>query len=1434
MRKQFIVILLALLAMFGLMVSCKNEVSNAGFGEELVSVSFKEDTARGLTATLESFAKQTYYWAYAAQKADTSNLISGQTAHYGEEGEVRAWVKTNNDGNPLQGLGETGDAGYEAYKVPGFSQGYWNFKLYAYKSYDSTTKEGKELVFEGEVRNVVLKSDSVNAQGSHLVNVIVNPVQSEGNGTMVFLTNKLHAAADRISMNTVNSAIYGEHYTVKVLSILSIEDFPVEYVDAAGAKIHEATDSQDGEYTLPAGSYKVTVAFTDSASAPTLNYARGTIVATVYSNLTTTISGDLTEAMTYAEFDGELNPDLKTVTISSEAIEYDELHPTTQVSFSSTGTAKAVTATTTKAVTNQIIREIVATNGTNTTEYNQSLVLTLNVETVESTATTATYEIGMSATLTSSKSGDPDVVTTSDVSEVDEHVTIVLQLQPGLDDVNVLHDGHQMAEAPATDAGYGVFSYNKPTGELTIVTKSFSPFEVSFVVPSEADYVAQVGNLKFLTLADAIAKAASNSTVTLLKSITTDAVFNVINGRLDLAGYTIKGNVTASENGAIIKNGSITGTLTAGGNSALIKDLTVTGKISIGGTGAVLENCTVTGTGDYAVNVEGNATIKSGTYKAATNGKILNGSILIEDGNFKGTLTESASVSLVGGVYEQNVGAYVAEGYECIEVSTGVFKVRKAVEAVNRTTGVGYYYLQDAIDEASSGDEIGITKDIDIDESIVIPDGKSLTIDLTDVIGELEIPRTIRSNASKVIDNNGSLILEGEGSVLGIAEGNVLFNNGTGASLVITGGTYSADPEEFVSEGRYAHNNGNGTWTVMPIPEGTKVRNGNDFYDSLSDALVACNAGDTLLLIDDLSDSVSIKTSDLTIDLNGYTLTATGTSHAIKISECENVTIKNGYVESAGNVFVIGDHQYTIVKWKDTEHVSMHGYHPLSPAKNVRLENITATATGTKSLFYFTNIEDDLNRADKSNPTDNDLYGRYIYNGGYSTEDLYTQRQYSIVFIECTDTDKVTIIGGSYTASAMFGHMCKYTDMGVYDGEIYSDVVDPVSGVFSTDEIGRFLGTNKYLIGSSSSNFVVSDTPAGSYSGKINNNYYCYDGGANDAIRYADFGETVYITEDSNQQKLFLTGDQTDEEKEYEAGEVVGDNLFVVYEKEGISYTGAYTKEGVYSLKSRLVENTDNTYEFYTVFDPVAAVYKTTNNTIQPALTKENRVGYYPTVAEAFAAANKNGQFSMVILLRDYEGGDDARYYYSDSPYYAGAHSGSNVRFDLNGHKWTYTGTNYALISTVQNGSSGKANVILDSKGGGGIYAPNGSCFKKQNSKQEETQILSGTFESKSYTLDFYKLGTDSTTATFSIKGGTFISSNSSAVNLGGYYARKSLSISGGTFKSKAGAKDITGTLGSCTISGGRFGSDPSTFPSNVTLNGTWALDEESGYYVKQ
>ena len=108
MRKIMISVI-AMMMVVGLMVSCDNaNISPELKAEELVSVSFDEGASRGLTGSIEAFSKGNYLWKYAAQKADTSGLISGQTRSYDESGAE--WITgKDSDGNRIKGLGSVAD-----------------------------------------------------------------------------------------------------------------------------------------------------------------------------------------------------------------------------------------------------------------------------------------------------------------------------------------------------------------------------------------------------------------------------------------------------------------------------------------------------------------------------------------------------------------------------------------------------------------------------------------------------------------------------------------------------------------------------------------------------------------------------------------------------------------------------------------------------------------------------------------------------------------------------------------------------------------------------------------------------------------------------------------------------------------------------------------------------------------------------------------------------------------------------------------------------------------------------------------------------------------------------------------------------------------------------------------------------------------------------
>ena len=149
--KKFTAILLTVLMIASLFISCENKITPVS--DETVSVSFDESTSRSLTASLEEFNKDNYFWRYAAQKTDNTGLISGQTLTYDAAGSKP--VKSSGTG-----LGS----------VPGFSQGSWKFMLFAYEDQSYT-----KLVYCGENLNVVLKKGNGNENS---VTVQVSPIKS--------------------------------------------------------------------------------------------------------------------------------------------------------------------------------------------------------------------------------------------------------------------------------------------------------------------------------------------------------------------------------------------------------------------------------------------------------------------------------------------------------------------------------------------------------------------------------------------------------------------------------------------------------------------------------------------------------------------------------------------------------------------------------------------------------------------------------------------------------------------------------------------------------------------------------------------------------------------------------------------------------------------------------------------------------------------------------------------------------------------------------------------------------------------------------------------------------------------------------------------------------------------------------------------------------
>ncbi len=470
--KKFTAILLTVIMVASLFISCNNSIAPT-ITDETVSVSFSEATSRSLTASLEDFEKGKYFWKYAAKKntADGTGLNSGATESYEEAKAI--WIKggSNATAPTAPGLGS----------VAGFSQGIWDFKLFAYKLVGTNYN----LAYQGEVTGVSLKKGSANT-----VSVTVSPVAGD-KGTLV-LDNS-------ISLTPAKSTNKPTGLT-KVYTVTKLGDTSAI-----------SPDNGTNTWTLDAGAYKVNVDFVKDG----FTYASGSVVATVYSNIQTTVRGDLAELVTKAEFDSSINPDVMNKEASSGSVDLGTLTQTDVILKDATSVeASKVVAKVPKDAASQIINTVTggATSAKNTID------LALRVDTVSATNTTLELEIGMQATVTQIDAANKVInQTTQKVTELKDSdqqpviSEVTIKLQPGLRNVVVKHNGITMTESAT--AGDQVYSYDATTGTLKIWTSSFSPFSITYQAP---EYVAKIGDTKYTSLIAAVSAAKDNDTIVLL------------------------------------------------------------------------------------------------------------------------------------------------------------------------------------------------------------------------------------------------------------------------------------------------------------------------------------------------------------------------------------------------------------------------------------------------------------------------------------------------------------------------------------------------------------------------------------------------------------------------------------------------------------------------------------------------------------------------------------------------------------------------------------------------------------------------------------------------------------------------------------------------------------------------------------------------------
>lgn len=224
-----------------------------------------------------------------------------------------------------------------------------------------------------------------------------------------------------------------------------------------------------------------------------------------------------------------------------------------------------------------------------------------------------------------------------------------------------------------------------------------------------------------------------------------------------------------------------------------------------------------------------------------------------------------------------------AEGYAMVEESTGVWTVKVAKAMIGT---INYASLADALAASVSGDEIVLLADAELTSIVIVPVGKTLTING----GAF----TITSTASTAFIVEGNLTVNGA-LVNSYATGSA-FTMSNGATLAINGAvtatkvmnaynkdqhtvttTVQAVAEKLNAEG-YALVKSGDVWTVMTDAPEASVDGWN--YVTVEDAIAV---GGTVTLLRDVTVEATVEVVGNLTFTGNYTLTSTAAS-AFKIT----------------------------------------------------------------------------------------------------------------------------------------------------------------------------------------------------------------------------------------------------------------------------------------------------------------------------------------------------------------------------------------------------------------------------------------------------------------------------------------------------------------------------------------------------------------------
>ena len=382
----------------------------------------------------------------------------------------------------------------------------------------------------------------------------------------------------------------------------------------------------------------------------------------------------------------------------------------------------------------------------------------------------------------------------------------------------------------------------------------------------EGKYVAKVGSTGYETLAAAVKAKINGKTVTLLDDVTENIeIATAKNFTLDLNGHTINGGTGTAV--ATIKN---CGTVTITDSSAA-----KTGTIKRDDNGTVGEKSYYVIRNIGTMTIEQAIVTNNSGYRQTNPSGSMQGSSLICNGDddLGGTLNIS------GGTFEQQNFLVIKNGaLGTLNVTGGTFTSKhSAIQnwfKANITGGVIKGQLW--TDSYKAGESDGKT---------VFGGNATFTGEIVmDIYGN--VPPTLEITGGKLDVTNWRITTAASKA---------------GAKPAVSGGTFTKEvPANYCAAGYIPVKNGENSYGVK---EGTYVAevNGKQ-YETLQEAINAASRKQTVKLIADTTENVTMATSDLTLDLNGHTLNGGQVKGKPALTVTARVTVKDSSADMSGTI----------------------------------------------------------------------------------------------------------------------------------------------------------------------------------------------------------------------------------------------------------------------------------------------------------------------------------------------------------------------------------------------------------------------------------------------------------------------------------------------------------------------------------------------------